>query len=434
MARRTEHEPTLNAMPEWRERRLVAASEVGRTRVTRRTATFATVALGVAMVLVPIVQMARGGVGAAVVAAGRGLLAAAAQLPHDPGAANAAAATSLEALEDTLAEQSPLVVGLLPATRLFAVRVLGVGSRDVVTGADGWLFWRPDLEAVLAPDPLVADGLERRRRDGITDPDPLVAIDQFRADLATRGIALVVVLAPTKPELRADRLGVDVTPTILVRSAGVASFATALASRGIALVDPTAALGGLLASGTDEVFLRTDSHWTPGAVVLAAQQVAAQVRSLMPGLASPQPRVERLSRLLVGDGDLVRLLRLPELSSGSAETAQVAVPTAARLERGGPVLLLGDSFAGIYSRPELGWGSGAGLGEQLAAELGVAVDVVTVNAGGAAGSRRRLVGEIAQDRDRLAGTRVVVWEIASRELVHGNWSVLPLALSPQPTE
>ena len=90
------------------------------------------------------------------------------------------------------------------------------------------------------------------------------------------------------------------------------------------------------------------------------------------------------------------------------------------------ILLLGDSFTNVYSMPELGWGEGAGLAEQLAANLGRPVDKIAVNAGGAYGARERLVGELAAGRDRLAGKKIVVWQFAQRELAVGDWKILPL--------
>ena len=89
-------------------------------------------------------------------------------------------------------------------------------------------------------------------------------------------------------------------------------------------------------------------------------------------------------------------------------------------------MLLGDSFSNVYSMSELGWGEGAGLAEQLAASLGRPIDKIAVNAGGAFGARERLVSELAEGRDRLAGKKIVIWQFAQRELAVGNWKTLPL--------
>jgi alginate O-acetyltransferase complex protein AlgJ len=83
------------------------------------------------------------------------------------------------------------------------------------------------------------------------------------------------------------------------------------------------------------------------------------------------------------------------------------------------VLVLGDSYSNIYSVGELGWGGSAGLSEQLSRFLGRSVDRVSRNDAGAGEARRMLA---LQDADRLRGKSVVVWQLAARELVSGDWS------------
>lgn len=91
-----------------------------------------------------------------------------------------------------------------------------------------------------------------------------------------------------------------------------------------------------------------------------------------------------------------------------------------------PILLLGDSFTNIYSQPELGWGTSAGLSEQLSLALGLRIDRIALNAGGAQATRRELVRQLRQGTDRLAGKRIVIWQFAERELSLGDWQLIPL--------
>ena len=90
----------------------------------------------------------------------------------------------------------------------------------------------------------------------------------------------------------------------------------------------------------------------------------------------------------------------------------------------------GDSFAAIYSASELGWGAGAGLPERLAARLGLPVDRIVQNAGGASATRERLARELAADPARLDGVRVVVWIFAAREWSRGAWRDVLLEPAP----
>jgi alginate O-acetyltransferase complex protein AlgJ len=90
------------------------------------------------------------------------------------------------------------------------------------------------------------------------------------------------------------------------------------------------------------------------------------------------------------------------------------------------VLLLGDSYTNVYSRPELHWGEEAGLGRQLAAALGQPVEVLAVNDRGAYATREALAAELSRGRQRLLDKQVVVWQFAVRELSFGDWRLVAL--------
>ena len=76
------------------------------------------------------------------------------------------------------------------------------------------------------------------------------------------------------------------------------------------------------------------------------------------------------------------------------------------------VLLLGDSFANIYSLELMNWGAAAGFAEQLSFALHRPVDTILRNDDGAYATREMLSRELAQGEDRLAGKKVVVWQFA----------------------
>jgi alginate O-acetyltransferase complex protein AlgJ len=133
-----------------------------------------------------------------------------------------------------------------------------------------------------------------------------------------------------------------------------------------------------------------------------------------------------------GIGDVARLLGLPERAARrwreSVETRRVLAADGApwRPTHGAPVLLLGDSFTAVFSQGDLGWGGGAGLAERLSFHLGLPVDRIVRNAGGASATREALAAELASDPTRLDGVRVVVWQLAARELTQGAWRPVEL--------
>jgi alginate O-acetyltransferase complex protein AlgJ len=118
----------------------------------------------------------------------------------------------------------------------------------------------------------------------------------------------------------------------------------------------------------------------------------------------------------------------PAVNPFPNECVQIAtVLEGAHLVKGNdaaPVLLLGDSFSNVYSRPDLGWGQGAGLAEQLMLALGVRVQVIAQNGGGATISRETL----AQKPQALQHKKVVLWAFSARDLYDETiaWERVPL--------
>ena len=105
-----------------------------------------------------------------------------------------------------------------------------------------------------------------------------------------------------------------------------------------------------------------------------------------------------------------------QLAQVQDETGAVWAPAA-----DADVLLLGDSFTNVFSEDFMGWGEAAGLAPQLSLALGRPLDVIAQNDSGAFATRKLLAAALAAGEDRLAGKRVVIWELAARELSVGDW-------------
>ena len=313
------------------------------------------------------------------------------------------------------------IQGLL--TRLF-----GYGNERVVVGRGGWLFYRPEVEALTRPGFLAA-GPARAR-----ESDPRPAIADFARQLRARGITLVLMPAPGKASVEPERLSPRLeTAAGPVEDASLAGFAAEMERDGVALLDPAAALWRAKAASRSPLYLATDTHWRPQGAALAAAELARLVRERvrLPQAADPGYRLEASS--VTGAGDLAGMLALPRWAAFAGERVglEQVLDRADRFCRPRPdadVLLLGDSFANVFSYAAMGWGEAAGLAERLAYELRRPVDVIERNDDGAFATRAILAHELAMGRDRLAGKRVVIWEFAARELSVGDWRILPLEL------
>lgn len=311
---------------------------------------------------------------------------------------------SMIRFEDRLEEESWVQQELLPPVQLFLTGVLGTGNEQVVPGRggrDGWLFYRPAVDSLTGP---------------AFPEDARSALLDLHRYLADRGIRMVVLPVPVKAAIHPEKLtSRPVRPP--VRNASWERFVRFLEREGIAVLD--------LAPARPQ-FLATDTHWTPDGMELAAKALADWIRASVP-LEGRETVWKREERQVEGQGDLARMLELPPgqtLFPPQRVTVR-AVPDW-RPDPSAEVLILGDSYTNVYSRPDLGWGTGAGLAEQLAFHLRRPVDRIAVNAGGAWASRQALARELAAGRNRLAGKKAVVVQFSARELAFGDWRRIEL--------
>ncbi len=352
-------------------------------------------------------------------------------------------AEALRAIESRLENESLLRGAVQRRAQSFLTGFFRAGNSKVVVGSDGWLYYQPGLDFVAGPAITDPDALRRRRKKMVDreletepSPDPRPALFRLHADLAARGVRLVVFPVPDKVSMEPQELGprfAGAAPDFRPSNRGSATFLDDLRKEGIEVFTLDAASVG----EPGERYLRADTHWTPPLMERAARDLAALLRargSLSPAIEPAPWRVREESR--TGGGDLLGMLRLPPDQAIFAPQSVVArVVTNAdgsawEPSAGSEVLLLGDSFTNVYSDPSLGWGSGAGFAEHLSLALGLPIDVVAINGGAAAGARAELAGP--GGLERLENARVVVYEFADRDLTTENWKVLPLPAPREP--
>ena len=338
-------------------------------------------------------------------------------------------AEDIKSAEKLLETDSVVSQWLLPRVQSVLTGTLRAGNEQVYPGREGWLFYRPDVDYVTGPGFLAPERLRQRGHAAKIQPDPIKAIVQFRDQLRERGIDLLVMPVPGKPSIDGEMLSARAQPGVELQNASFAEFQAALTKAGVRVFDVAPALMQRKAAhGKEPAYLATDTHWRPETMEFVAAELA---RAIGGGDATAAVPVEREVN---GMGDIARMLRLPkgeeiyppqvvkihEITSGDG----VWQPS-----READVLVLGDSFANIFSLEGLGWGESAGLVEQLSHSLGGRpLDRILRNSDGAFATREILAHELARGRDRLAGKKLVVWEFSERELAFGDWKMLDLKL------
>ena len=435
----------------------IAKAEIGHTDTTPGVCRFLTLAFIAVIVSVPLLQFAveyrpRGGEPSlpSFRNAGR-ILPSSGELKHlaragsiretfrRAWALNNRMLRDITEYETDLKDRSVFVDRLIPFMQTIVTGWLRGGNEDAYCGRRDWLFYRRDIDHLTGPGFLEPRTLARRAAGGNEwtpppQPDPLKAILDFRDQLASRGIQLVLMPVPVKPAICPG--------SYTARSDGARQplynpSHDELLKRLEAADVPVFGAGPLLAdaqaaTGTP-AYLKADTHWTPRSMELAARALADFVRERLPSPAQDSPAYDTTEACVTNTGDIAAMLRLPPGQTFyTPETVTVRqVTDGERLWRPSPsadVLLLGDSFSNIFSLDGMGWGEAAGFAEHLGLALGRPIDALRRNDAGAWATRNMLAGELRRGNDRLAGKKLVIWEFAARELSGGDWKLIPLEL------
>jgi hypothetical protein len=100
-------------------------------------------------------------------------------------------------------------------------------------------------------------------------------------------------------------------------------------------------------------------------------------------------------------------------------------------DRASPILLLGDSHVRFLSIGGEMQAKGAGLPDQLAGRLGMAVDVISVSGSGATPVREDLRAA-AQKPGYLPGKKLIIWCFGAREFTESEgWDKVQVVGDPK---
>ncbi|MGV3614961.1 MAG: alginate O-acetyltransferase AlgX-related protein [Fimbriimonas sp.] len=343
-------------------------------------------------------------------------------------------AESILKFEEDLKASSVLTRSLLSPAQAFMSGTLGVGNEKAYMGEPGWLFYRPDVD-YLTSDGFLKPSVLRARSHALNEiqPNPIKAILDTRDQLKARGITLVMMPVPTKPMIQAEKLIGEKGRDLRLQNESYAEFVATMEREGIPVYDATDKL--FAAKAQEAPYLETDTHWTPKAMGMVADDLAKFLTEKT-GLEASGNAGYTLKPTPVSHlGDIAEMLKLPKdqtlfkPQSVTIEAVQEADGTPWQLKPEADVLLLGDSFANIFSLGGMGWGESAGLAERLSYALQRPVDKMVINAGGAFSSRQDLQARMARGDDRLAGKKVVIWEFSMRDLAQGDWKMIQLKQS-----
>ncbi|MFW6169926.1 MAG: alginate O-acetyltransferase AlgX-related protein [Planctomycetota bacterium] len=361
---------------------------------------------------------------------------------------NAVILQAIDKYEKDLKAESFLTQFVLPPTQEMLVHA-GSGNEKAYVGRRQWLFYRPGIDYCTGPGFLNPRQMDRRAESGTRwqappQPDPRAAILQFHRQLAERDIRLVIMPTPDKATIHPEEFSSRYEgERVSVHNPSYWKLLDELQTEGVLVCDVTETLAQYRNRSGNASYLATDTHWRPEAMRLAAAELARLIEDrIVLGATATDRDWRQTSRNVKNLGDIAMMLNLRQSQGVFNEETVTIRPVLDALGRpwrpdpAAEILVLGDSFANIYSLPMMNWGSAAGLTEQLSYSLRRPVDVILRNDDGAYATREMLSRELARGEDRLDGKKVVVWQFAARELAVGDWKLFDMTLkqSREPAE
>ena len=308
----------------------------------------------------------------------------------------------------------------------------------VVEGGEGWLFFGPELRH-LGVGKFWGDaaaGVSKARRPEWADPLP--AVLDFHAQLLEAGVELMIVPVPAKSIIYLDKvssseldteLGTRPLPRLDIHHQ---AFYELLRGNGVKVLDLTSLFLANRGHPNGPVYCRQDTHWSGTATVLAAEQIATDVRSRPWFEAVPRETFQDEWKPVEIAGDLWRALAEPspvkeQLSLRFVGTDSEGVLKPVESDPSSPVVLLGDSHTLVFHAGGDMHAEGAGLADQLALELGFPVDLVGVRGSGATAARINLLRRAQRAPEYWAKKKLVLWCFAAREFTESDgWRSVPI--------
>jgi hypothetical protein len=296
-------------------------------------------------------------------------------------------------------------------------------QKAAIVGQDGWLFLTAELRHLGIPRFWGETAKTVSRATNSEAADPLPAILDFNAQLKQAGIELLLIPVPPKAAIYADKV---TPPQDAARpDAADAAFYRLCAEQGLKIVDLFPAFQRARQTEPAPLYCRTDSHWSGRGCVVAAELLKKELAGRAWLADVPRHAYKGEWREDEIQGDLATFVD-PKAGSEKIRLRHVADTDGATPVdwRESPVLLLGDSHTLVFHAGEDMHGTGAGLADQLALELGFPVDVVGVRGSGATPSRINLL----RRKDNLAGKKLVIWCFSAREFTEatGGWRKVPV--------
>lgn len=309
-----------------------------------------------------------------------------------------AVVAGLAALAGEVADSAKTLLSQVPA------------DRAAYTADNGWLYSKNELEHLSAGALTGGRVIEVSKSVKKENANPIEAISDFNQQLKALGITLIVV--PVPPKSAVYPIG-DWRPGEAAQY--LQKFDDELRGAGINVVDLTA---DFLQNKDKMVYCRTDSHWSPAGLEIAADTIARQLKLIGDSQFTATEKTVKIG------GDL---LTASEKNS-AAETVTLRLIGGNAISEDSPVLILGDSHSLIFSAGGDMLAENAGFAEALAYDLKMPVDRIGIKGSASTPVRVNLYRKATKNPEWLKNKKFVIWVFTAREFTESTngWAKVPV--------
>ncbi len=253
--------------------------------------------------------------------------------------------------------------------------------------------------------------------------DPIPSMVEFNNLLKEKGIELIAVPVPAKASIYPDKLDASAKPSDPI---ALSPIIERLKSEGVNAIDFEKIAREYRAANPDvKLWCEQDAHYTPTTAKMIAELVAKEIGDKVAGTGS-FTRAAETEIEIVGD----QIKGSDWEGNVAKEKLKVEIVDGVEPDPESPVLLIGDSHTLVFQEG----GSngmhckGAGVFDQLAAELKLAPDLVGVRGSGLVQARKQLFFHAKEHPGYWEKKKVVVWIFSVREFTQSSDKIIKIPL------
>ncbi len=354
---------------------------------------------------------------------------------------------NLHRWDENAKDRSIFAKAVRPKVLQWRYDLFGEMAPKAVKGEGDWLFYRQDVDYLIQP-PYTDSRFYKGSFDTVITNkhlnlrNPFFAIAEFRDQLKSMGIELLLVPIPGKPSIYPEKVNGKWNAKWNEKWSGEISkdldvefvspsekFIQDLRKNNIQVIDLFNPLREAKVKMDDSLYLKRDTHWTPQGLEIGAKVIGLKLKELGFGLelsdssaitySSKDTTVERW-------GDIAEMTKVPDRRKiwpneivRAQQIHNQKTFTPYKDDPQSPILWLGDSFSRIYQTDAP---LSAGIISQIAKILNRPLCSI-VNDGGASTVVRE---QLVRKQELLKGKKIVVWAFVERDIRFGSkgWQII----------